>query len=212
MRNARERAGLTLDAIAASTKIKASLLAELERNDLSHWPHGIYRRAFFRAYAAALGIESDPLVAEFVRLFPDDGWATSVAAPAATGEMRLTLAAVPRSRARPVLASLAAALIDLCLVLGLAGVLRWPIGVDFWMAVSAVALVYFSVPTVFSRRTPGVWWVSDSGHTVRRVPAPAAAPPREPLRIVPPPATLPRRPHSSEAVEEEHAPLRAASG
>ena len=68
---ARTRSGLTLAAIAASTKVRESLLAGLERNDLRAWPIGIFRRALFRDYARTVGVPLDPAVAEFVHLFPD---------------------------------------------------------------------------------------------------------------------------------------------
>ena len=55
LRSERERRGIVLESIAASTKIKASLLADLERGDLSNWPRGIFRRAFVREYAASVG-------------------------------------------------------------------------------------------------------------------------------------------------------------
>ena len=71
LKAARERRGLTLKAIAESTKISPSLLAALERNNLSRWPAGIYRRAFFTSYVQALGLPLEPTLAEFLRLFPD---------------------------------------------------------------------------------------------------------------------------------------------
>lgn len=210
LRIARERAGVTLEAIATSTKIKAALLAELENNDLSHWPHGIYRRAFFRDYLAAIGIVSESLVAEFVRLFPDGGTAVSARMPAdVTRELRLTLAGAPHATSRAVLTSVAAALIDLCLVFLLAGVVRWLIGVDVWAGVSVVALAYYSVPTAFNRRTPGVRWLSGTRRIRRRT----AGVPREQRRIVPQPASVPLSPHSSEALSEGGPPrLHAVSG
>jgi len=73
LKTQRERRGITLEAIAESTKIKRSLLAALECGDVSHWPLGIFRRAFVRSYAAAIGLPAEPIVAEFVRLFPEPG-------------------------------------------------------------------------------------------------------------------------------------------
>ena len=49
LRDQRERHGVALESIAATTKINASLFAALERGDLSAWPSGIFRRAFVRA-------------------------------------------------------------------------------------------------------------------------------------------------------------------
>ena len=40
----RERRGITLEAIAETTKIALPLLESLERSDVSHWPKGIFRR------------------------------------------------------------------------------------------------------------------------------------------------------------------------
>jgi cytoskeletal protein RodZ len=38
LRDERERQGVTLEAIASTTKINASFLAALERGDVSAWP------------------------------------------------------------------------------------------------------------------------------------------------------------------------------
>src|SRR5688572_9058184 len=67
----RERRGTSLAAIAEVTKVKGSLLEALERGDLSRWPKGIYRRAFFREYASAIGLPADLMVGEFLDLFTD---------------------------------------------------------------------------------------------------------------------------------------------
>lgn len=70
MRLERERRGIALSDIADVTKIKESLFAELERGDLSKWPQGIFRRAHMSAYLSAIGLPSQPVLAEFLRLFP----------------------------------------------------------------------------------------------------------------------------------------------
>ena len=56
LKASRERRGISLQTIAESTKISESLFADLERCDLSRWPTGIYRRAFFREYTAFVGL------------------------------------------------------------------------------------------------------------------------------------------------------------
>jgi len=71
LRQQRERRQITLPAIAEQTKIKLSLLEALERDDVSHWPAGIFRRAFIRAYAHAIGLEPDVVVREFLEIHPD---------------------------------------------------------------------------------------------------------------------------------------------
>lgn len=71
LRARREQQGVSLEAIAADTKIKMSLLEALERDDVSQWPRGIFRRAYIRAYARAIGVEPDAVVREFMDLYPD---------------------------------------------------------------------------------------------------------------------------------------------
>jgi transcriptional regulator with XRE-family HTH domain len=72
LRVERERRGITLGDISKSTKIKESLFAELERGDDSKWPQGIFRRAHLCAYLSAIGLPSQPLLAEFLQLFPEE--------------------------------------------------------------------------------------------------------------------------------------------
>lgn len=71
MREERERRQVALSTIAEQTKIKVSLLEAMERDDVSHWPSGIFRRAFIRAYAHAIGLEPDAVLREFLERYPD---------------------------------------------------------------------------------------------------------------------------------------------
>jgi len=71
LRRERERRQVSIADIAARTKIKASLFEALERDDVSHWPCGIFRRSFMRAYADAIGLDAEATVREFVERFPD---------------------------------------------------------------------------------------------------------------------------------------------
>ena len=71
LRQQRERQHISLSAIAADTKIKVSLLEALERDDLSNWPQRIYRRAYIRSYARAIGLDPESVVREFIELYPD---------------------------------------------------------------------------------------------------------------------------------------------
>jgi hypothetical protein len=71
MRERREERKISLETIADRTKIKASLLDAMERGDVSHWPSGIFRRSFMRAYAATIGLDPDVTVREFLDLYPD---------------------------------------------------------------------------------------------------------------------------------------------
>jgi len=70
LRRHRERRFLTLDDIAALTRIKRGMLEGFERNDLTGWPRGVYARAWVRAYATVVGLDPVDTVDEFCRLFP----------------------------------------------------------------------------------------------------------------------------------------------
>ena len=100
LRDARERAHITLESIASATKIKQSLLAALERNDVSQWPKGIYRRAFLRDYATAIGLRSEEVLVEFLRLFPEDEQLSAPLVEEPADGLRLTLAVEGRSGVR----------------------------------------------------------------------------------------------------------------
>ena len=68
LRAHRERRGLTLAALADTLKTKQSLLEQLERDDVTRWPPGIYGRALVREYAKLVDLPPDEIVQQFVRL------------------------------------------------------------------------------------------------------------------------------------------------
>jgi cytoskeleton protein RodZ len=72
LRQARERRGISLRQIAASTKIAAAALDALEKNDISKLPGGIFSRAFVRSYAVEVGLDPDETVKEFLDRFNQD--------------------------------------------------------------------------------------------------------------------------------------------
>ena len=105
LRCERERRLITLESIAANTKISIGLLRDLERDDVSRWPSGIFRRSFVRSYAEAIGLDGDDIVREFLERFPDQQQIEAAAALVANGErpkshpktvLRLTLADTPQ--------------------------------------------------------------------------------------------------------------------
>jgi transcriptional regulator with XRE-family HTH domain len=69
LKHQRELRGVTLDHVCDVTKISRSLLQGLEDDDVSKWPAGMFRRAFFRSYASAVGFDPTPLDDDFSRLF-----------------------------------------------------------------------------------------------------------------------------------------------
>lgn len=71
LRRQREEQNIELGTIAEQTKIKGSLLEALERDDVSRWPSGIFRRAYIRAYAQAIGLSPDVVLREFLEVHPD---------------------------------------------------------------------------------------------------------------------------------------------
>jgi transcriptional regulator with XRE-family HTH domain len=95
LRQVREQRRIALAAIARDTKIGLPLLEGLERDDVSHWPSGIFRRSFIRAYAQALGLEPDSVVTEFLEQFPDP---SEVVGPESIIAAR---AAAPSAQQRP---------------------------------------------------------------------------------------------------------------
>jgi cytoskeleton protein RodZ len=80
LRLARERRGLSLRQIAASTKIPIAALEALERNDMSKLPGGIFSKAFVRSYALEVGLDPDETSREFLDRF-HGGHVAPVAAP-----------------------------------------------------------------------------------------------------------------------------------
>ena len=83
LRRERERRGITLSQISEQTKLSVAILGGLEADDLSRWPGGIFRRAYSRAYATAVGLDPDLIVRRVEEAHPvADGDATEV--PTAT--------------------------------------------------------------------------------------------------------------------------------
>jgi len=65
LRREREMRGVTLEEISAATKISVRFLKSIEGEDFSKLPGGIFNRSFIRAYARYLGLDEDPLIAEY---------------------------------------------------------------------------------------------------------------------------------------------------
>ena len=144
LRAHRESRGITLDALAESTKIKRSLLRDLERNDLSRFPGGIYGRAIIREYGKAIGFPANDLV-EGLKFF-DEGEPPSPTAvdDSASGDggsdFRLMLADV--SAPRRLLSERAGhALAAVAVILLIGAVVSVAGGVRYWTATGILALI-----------------------------------------------------------------------
>lgn len=157
LRTQRERRGVTLESIADSTKIKLSLLQSLERGDASQWPHGLYRRAYIRDYASAIGVPVEPLVVEFGKMFPEDGSLASEEAVAGAAEpLRLTFAAESHPRIDRAASRAAAALGELALVGAIGGGVSLATGWPLLTACGAAALVFYPLATAVTGRVLSV--------------------------------------------------------
>src|SRR4029079_13941025 len=95
LRHQREHRQVALATIAEQTKNKQPLLEARERDDVSQWPSGIFRRAFIRAYAQAVGLEPDAIVREFVALYPDPSEEVAAFAAAAASDAAHAYATPP---------------------------------------------------------------------------------------------------------------------
>lgn len=164
LRRERERRGITLDTIAEQTKVSAALLDGLERGDLTRWPAGIFRRAFVRGYADAVGLDSRTVLEAFLRIYPDEGAPAQAPAhvvAAAFGQaqpLRLTLADDDRLRTLLSRSRLIGTAIDLLaptvpavavttLVNPLAG----------WITLGCLAIGYHALGAIALGTTPGLW-------------------------------------------------------
>ena len=68
LRAARVSRDISLDDVAARTKIKHDFFDDLERNDLSKWPSNrFYQESYLRAYATAIGLDPRDVVERFRR-------------------------------------------------------------------------------------------------------------------------------------------------
>lgn len=71
LRAAREERAVTIAQVSSATKIKGTLIAGLERGDLTGWPPGLFRRAFVKEYARAIGLDPERVFAEFSWIHTD---------------------------------------------------------------------------------------------------------------------------------------------
>jgi cytoskeletal protein RodZ len=112
---ARERAGLTVEDVAARTRLRRTLVVGIEADDFSACGGDFYARGHVRNVAKVVGIDPEPLLAEFDASRPD-------AAPPRASDVFESEAARPERRGPNWSAAMAAALV-LVVVYGIAQVL-----------------------------------------------------------------------------------------
>src|SRR5437763_6120378 len=79
-KKARDSKGISLDRIAAETRISSRFLLAIESEEFHLLPGGIFNRGFVRTYADKVGLDPDQAVADYERLAevhePTDSLAT----------------------------------------------------------------------------------------------------------------------------------------
>jgi len=65
LRREREMRGVSLEEISAATKIGLRFLQALEAEDFAALPGGVFTRSFIRTYAKYLGLDEEPVLAEY---------------------------------------------------------------------------------------------------------------------------------------------------
>ncbi len=74
LRAAREEAGLSVEQVSAATRIRATLVRDLEANSFASSMGAVYARGHVKSIASAVGADPAPLLALFDRaLPPEDG-------------------------------------------------------------------------------------------------------------------------------------------
>lgn len=176
LRRIRVQRGISLDQIAAATKVSQDLWSGLERNDLSRWPTGIYARAYVRAYALQLGVDAEATVDDFCRFFPqgDRRVARVVREQAAivghnsqwkdelTSSVQRDRRAAVENEEAPVLGftrigRILAALTDTGAVVGLSAALKTLLPIGWAGSLAVCALTYHASTLMVLGCTPSVW-------------------------------------------------------
>jgi transcriptional regulator with XRE-family HTH domain len=150
LRRQREKQHVTLEQIAASTKVAASLFAGLEKGNCSRWPGGMYNRSFIRAYAAAIRLDPDEVAAEFAEYYnavPEPATAGSpesatASTPTAGFALRLKLELDPEELRRRTARRAILALGDVLLIAATAAVVALASGLAYWPALAVFSIVY----------------------------------------------------------------------
>jgi hypothetical protein len=167
LRLTRERNGITLAQIADATKIRMSLFAGLERNELRGWPLGLYRRAYFREYIRIVDDDmADDWCADFKQLFTDEP--VPDAAKPSNGksplvqpdDLRLAFDTTWHGPKTSISARLLIAVLDAGVTVAAGWLVASLWALDARMAVAIAAVTYFSLATVLVGETPVKWIVS----------------------------------------------------
>jgi len=155
LRAHRERHGLTLAALAHSLKTKQSLLEELERDDVSRWPPGIYGRGLVREYAKLVGLGPDEIVQQFIEFVaaaeeqPDMAGSGREREDAPAAELRLTFADGSARFPKTLSGRLVSAAVELIVVVATGSVVAFIGGLPGWTANAIIALTWYPARAAF---------------------------------------------------------------
>jgi transcriptional regulator with XRE-family HTH domain len=172
LRHERERRQISLESVADRTKINIGLLKGLERDDLSRWPSGLFRRSFIRAYATATGLDAESVVLEFLARFPDHEEPSKYLfgppphqpsrseehAHNSSNQLRLSLA----DDAQPILHELREHFLLRCqavvwdlTVVSIIGAILVAFGAEFWLSLAAATIGYYAIAVLIFGNTAG---------------------------------------------------------
>jgi transcriptional regulator with XRE-family HTH domain len=180
LRRIRLQHGISLEALAESTRVSADLWRGLEENDYSRWPKGIFARAYVRQYAEAIGLDPDATVDEFCRWFaPGDrraervvretaaivghrlDWSDDLVGVVLDADRRAASPPSPETRlpsfAQSTQGRIVSAVADAAVVVavGLAAAALLPIGKA--SALAGCAMLYHAIALATLGCTPAVW-------------------------------------------------------
>ena len=111
LRASREAKGLSLDALAHTTRVQPRYLAAIERNDVASVPPRPFGRGFVRAYAKEIGLDPDRTAHDYFAQFaPVPVPSAAPSLPAAPSPKRARATFIPNWLAIGTLAALVVAL------------------------------------------------------------------------------------------------------
>jgi len=181
LRQERERRKISLDSIAATTKVNVALYEGLERDDVSRWPSGIFRRSFVRAYATAIGLDPDAVVREFLERFPEPEQPQPIEAAVTEAKRESTPEVRPALRLKvadtawtfaggQVLSALqgrwAAVSVDAAVIVVTGALLFLAVGA-FWMPLAIFTFGYYWGSILIVGNTPGVYLAAQASDDSR---------------------------------------------
>lgn len=195
LRRARQHRGISLDEIAAATNVKLERWEEMERNDFTLWPTGVYARTWIRAYAEYIGLDADRVVDDFCRWFPQGdrraetamrrhaalighelAWSDDRIPPGGDRRAAAAAATPPARRLHIHHFRAIAAAGDLAIVATIVGLITALGRTAFWPTLGLVTTSYFVLSIALTGGTPAVMLLdgfvfqTDTGWRVRLSP------------------------------------------